>query len=827
MAPASLEDYDRKRRFGATPEPRGSRRGRSRKTSADPSFVVQLHHASVRHYDFRLQVDGVLRSWAVPRGPSFRVGEKRLAVEVENHPLEYAGFEGEIPTGNYGAGHVAVFDHGTWNTDGDAAAAIEKGKLEFSLHGERLQGSWVLVRTRKSASKPQWLLLKRSDEFAGDFEADDLLDGIKAPPAKKSTARNRGSTSANSSAGTPRASTRRRKPTSVSEYVARAGELEGAKKLRGKAAWIEPMLATAAEKPPQGDDWLHEWKWDGYRIEARVVAGIGSLTSRNGLDWTDRVPHLVSKLEEIGVDCTFDGELVKMTDTGHSDFNALQRALKSGDVSDLSYVAFDLMRVGSIDISGAPLIQRKHLLREMLASTSPWIGYSDHIVGHGPQVFAAAVEKKLEGIMSKRCAAPYRSGRSRDWLKIKPEVTREFVVVGYTDPNGSRQGLGALLLAEPEAGSLRYVGRVGSGLRDDQLGPLTADLSGLLQQRAAVEIPAHVKLPAGTTHWVEPRRVVEVRFRGWGKEGLLRQASFLRVREDRDVGDHFDGSDPIPSPSSPDRVVYPDAGITKQDVFDYYLAVADRLLAEIGGRPLSIVRCPDGINGPQFFQKHIGPGFGADVHRIRIKEKDGDCGEYFEVDSLAGLMNLVQMNAIEFHPWGSRVTTLEMPDRMVFDLDPDASLAWADIRSAALEVRDRLRLAGLESWPRLSGGKGVHVVVPLGGDAEWPRVRDFCAAFAQAMVAEQPQRYVAIASKQQRKGRIFIDWLRNGRGATSIASWSLRARPGAPVAMPVTWQELVRVRRPDRFTIRDAAVRRTPALVEETAAMQQTLPDPG
>lgn len=823
----ALEEYDRKRRFQTTPEPKGRRASRASKTLKEPSFVVQLHHASVRHYDFRLEVAGVLRSWAVPKGPSFRVGEKRLAVQVEDHPLEYATFEGHIPEHNYGAGHVAVFDRGTWSTEGDPAAAIGRGKLEFEMHGEHLRGRWVLVRTRKSASKPQWLLLKRSDSFAGDFEADDLLDGLESPPATAVKARRAKSrNSPSESAARHRSTGRGRAPKATAgDLISQAAAIDGARIDKVMSQWTEPMLATATEKPPQGDDWLHEWKWDGYRMEARVAWGVAAFTSRNGLDWTGRLPQLCARLQEVGVDCTLDGELVSMTKQGHSDFNALQRALKSEDVDGLSYVAFDLLRIGDIDLTGAPLIERKELLRTLVASATPWIGYSEHIVGHGPQVFAAAVQRGLEGVISKRCAASYSSGRSGDWLKIKPVVTREFVVIGYTEPKGSRRGLGALVLAAPEGDSLRFVGRVGSGLRDEALETLAEDLSRIKRKSPPVDIPAHVKLPATTTHWVNPQHVVEVQFRGWGKEGLLRQASFRRVRADRSAASDFDAADPIASPSSPGRVVYPGDGFTKQDVFDYYLAVADRLLGEIAGRPLSVVRCPDGIAGAQFFQKHAGPGFGAAMRRVPVRKKDGDTADYFAVDDIAGLMHLVQMNAIEFHPWGSRATALEKPDRMVFDLDPDESLAWTDVRRAAVEVRDRLRLAGLESWPKLTGGKGVHVEVPLVADAEWPRVRAFCEAFAQAMAAEQPQRYVATASRKQRRGRIFIDWLRNGRGATSVASWSLRARPGAPVAVPISWPELARVRRADRYTIRDAAERGPPALVAETEALQQRLPE--
>ncbi len=841
----ALEEYARKRRFAATPEPRGAA---GKRAGTKPlSFVVQLHHASVRHYDFRLEVDGVLRSWAVPRGPSLRPGVKRLAVEVEDHPLDYASFEGDIPKGNYGAGHVAIFDQGTWHPEGDPADGVKRGKLEFELKGERLRGSWKLIRTAKAASKPQWLLLKRSDEFAGDVEADDMLSDIPAPPAR-TVSRRPAPSKAPGSKKSPAASSKAQSSPapSMKSLLSNAAKASGAKRARAAPAWIEPMLATSAAKAPDGDDWLHEWKWDGYRLAASVSKGKVAITSRNRLPWQERLPRLVEALRSLGVDAAVDGELVSLNAAGQSDFNALQRALKSGDTSALSLVLFDLVRVGDVDLRDAPLVERKALLQQLVAKRGPCLGYSDHIIGHGEKVFEAAKKQKLEGIISKRVLSAYVSGRGNSWLKVKAVETREFAIVGYTQPKGSRSGLGALLLAEPEKKGWRYVGRVGSGLTDKHLSSLPKRLRAA--KKPAVALPDHVALKERNVHWVEPDTVVEVIFRGWGKEGLLRQASFARLREDRDADSNLvqpenagdarhagrtgkarktarpPATDAIPPPSSPDRLVYPDEGITKQQVFDFYLSVADRLLGELRDRPLSIVRCPDGIKGQHFFQKHAGPGFGAAVKRLPLRENDGDRAEYFYIDDVAGLMNLVQMNAIEFHPWGSRAETIEQPDRIVFDLDPDVGIEWKAIKAAAVEVRDRLRAAGLESWPRLTGGKGVHVVVPLEPAAKWPEARDFCEAFARAMSAEQPDRYVATASKAKRENRIFIDWLRNGRGATSVASWSLRARTGAPVAVPLTWEELARVRQPARYTLRDAGKRASPALVEGLEQKLQRLP---
>ena len=848
----ALQEYHRRRKFTATPEPRGTT-PTVRKHKA-LRFVVQLHHARARHYDVRLDVDGVLRSWAVPKGPSLRPGEKRLAVEVEDHPLSYGDFQGMIPEGNYGAGHVAIFDQGTWEPDGDPAVAIQRGKLEFAIHGQRLKGRWNLIRTGKPASKPQWILLKRSDEYAADLEADDLLEEVRAPPANApgaSTAKGRGILAAkatrkqvvgsgagksagrttkstlNQAAASPPKRSRVQARIDLAALHASALALAGKRKAR-TGRFVPPMLTTAATLAPTGEQWLHEWKWDGYRI----VAQGGSeplLWSRNGLRWNERVPELVQALSMLGITATLDGELIAVDARGYSDFNGLQRALKSGNTGQLRYAVFDLLSLDGIDLTEVPLLDRKHLLERLLQGADARLFYSGHVTGHGPDVFEAARTQGMEGIISKRADSSYHSGRSDQWLKIKAVETREFVVVGYTAPKGSRKGIGALLLAHTQGSKLVYAGRVGSGLTDAMLQDLPRELARLASDTPTVPLPAHTPLPADQVHWVRPAMVVEVVFRGWGNEGLLRQASFHRVRSDKPVHDELDARatlqpPPLPALSSPQRVVYPDTGYTKQDVFDYYLAASDRILDDIRGRLLSIVRCPDGIGGPHFFQKHAGPGFGESVRRQVIRENDGDQATYFYVDNVAGLMNLVQMNALEIHPWGSRVDTLERPDRMIFDLDPDTSIAWTDIKAAAREVRSRLDEIGLDCYPRLSGGKGVHVIVPIQPHADWPQVRHFCEAFASAMAQHNPERYVATMSKARRQGRIFIDWLRNGRGATAIASWSLRARAGAPAAVPLTWEELLRIRRPDRFTLKDAAPRELPSFIQAMTANAPKLP---
>lgn len=850
----SLHDYARKRDFGATPEPQGATRRRGSKRQ--PIFVVQLHHASRRHYDFRLEADGVLKSWAVPKGPSLRAGDKRLAVEVEDHPLDYAGFEGDIPEGHYGAGHVDIFDQGTWTTDGEPLAAIARGSLDFELHGDKLKGAWKLVRTGKPARQPQWLLIKRSDDHAADVEADDLVGTpsrtgrprgeARAPIAAKSAkaAKAAEGTAATGGHSKARAAARksapsRKSPRREAAWRERALALEGARD-RPHPSGFAAELCTLREAPPSGDAWLHEIKWDGYRLLADLVDGQAKLRSRNDLDWTARVPAIARAVEALPVsDAHLDGELVVLDDRGHSDFSALQRVLEGSSRQPLRYVVFDLPGVAGVDLSGTALVERKRLLRELLGSTPGVLAYSDHVVGHGAEVFAASGKAGFEGIISKRVDARYRGGRGQDWIKVKHEDGDEFVVVGYTAPKGARGHFGSLLLARPGQDGLRYVGRVGSGFGDAMLRDLFKRMRPLETAGPTVELPAHVPLRPRNVQWLQPRLVVEVAFRGWAKEGLLRQASFRGLREDKGMADlepekpaaskakaparakagkgaaeaktapartrakaarkggSADGADVVIT--HPDRVVYPADGMTKGDVAAYYRAIAPWLLRDIAGRPLSLVRCPDGATGQCFFQKHHGAGFGEAVHALPLRQKSG-IEDYVWIDDTTGLLQLVQMNVLEFHPWGATVEDPERADRLVFDLDPGEGVSWKAVCDGAREVRGRLREAGLESFLRMSGGKGLHVVVPLAPAVPWEQARDFCEAFARAMEAHAPERWLANARKAQRTGRIFLDWLRNTRGATSVASWSLRAREHATVAMPLRWEELGKFDRPGAFS---------------------------
>ena len=843
----SLREYARKRRFGETPEPGDDatpgKRGRR------PIFVVQLHHARARHYDFRLEMDGTLKSWAIPKGPSYRLGERRLAVEVEDHPLKYADFEGDIPQGHYGAGHVDIFDRGVWSVEGDPLEALAAGKLDFVLHGEKLHGGWKLVRTAQVRSgKPQWLLFKRDDEYAGDVDADDLLDAKAAASTRKALAARTGKV-ATAGAGAAPARGRRRRI----DWTARAAALEGARpKPRG---WTppSPQLATLRAAPPAGDDWLHELKWDGYRMLVEVADGRAKLRSRNGLDWTPDYPDIVKAFEALGVrDASFDGELVALTPQGNDDFGLLQKVISGNSNAPLRCMLFDLPSLGGLDLSRTALAERKALLESLLEGAAPVLAYSRHIVGHGPEVFAASKRQGMEGIVGKRVDAHYVEGRSTTWIKCKHAQGDEFIVVGHTAPKRSRTGFGSLLLATLRNGALQYVGRVGTGFDDAMLRKLAARMKPLARREATVALPAHVPFRPRDVTWIEPRLVVELEYRGWGKEGLLRQASFKGLREDKGVDEIGDvkparatkatktkaakaGKRPAPvvaiaKVSSPGRVVYPQLCITKQQVFDYYREIAPLMLPELRNRPLSMVRCPDGIRGQCFFQKHHAATLGGNVRSVPIREKDGSREDYVYIDGVAGLLDLVQMNVLEFHPWGARIEDVEHPDRLVFDLDPGEGVDWNAIRAAARELRARLRDAGLESFLRLSGGKGLHLVVPLAPEADWTTAKAFCEAFARAMETQAPKRYVATATKAKRKGVIFIDWLRNGRGATSVTNWSLRARPEAGVAVPLAWSELGRTKAGNDYPLaralrRAAGQRNDPWQAEGwREALTQTLP---
>ncbi len=823
----SLTDYRRKRSFDKTREPEP---GKAVPKGQRAIFVVQLHHASRRHYDFRLQVGDALKSWAVPKGPSYDPSVKRMAVEVEDHPVDYATFEGEIPKGQYGGGHVAQFDHGVWATDGDPEEQLVKGHLRFELFGSKLKGGWHLVRSSKPAKQPQWLLFKDKDDYAGTLEADDLLADVTKAPAEDLKRAGSGKSNKKKLIAVPARKGRKK------DWAKKAASLPKAKKGAVPTGPFEPQLAKLGDSPPQGEQWVHELKWDGYRILATIAKGEVRLWSRNALEWTDKIPDIRDAVAALGLESgALDGELIAGTGT-KQDFNLLQSTLSGERLGKLAYALFDVLHLNGVDVSGASLLDRKALLQELLEDAPAHLAFSSHIEGDGQAAFELAGKQHFEGIISKRADRPYHGGRSEDWRKTKQLASDEFAVVGYTAPKGSRTGFGSLLLAKPDAehGWL-YVGRVGTGFNDELMREVTKKLA----KGGGKKPTAHVgttDTDLRTATWFPPRFVVEVFFRGIGRQDLLRQPSLKAIRPDKDVGDLADSdraekltkapslakaakatpaskkvgkggkkaaSDAeLPKLSSPTKVLFPESRITKQDVWDYYLAVADHLLPEIAGRPLSIIRCPAGIERPCFFQKHLTAGLER-VDTVKLKEESGTNANYLVVEDLPGLMELVQFNALEFHPWGSHASEPDRADRVVFDLDPGEGVPFSEIKKAATDIRKLLEQLELESFLRVSGGKGLHVVVPLNPGCDWDLTKRFAHGFADALARSEPDRFLSNATKSKRHKRIFVDYLRNGRGATAVASYSMRGRAGAPVAMPLAWGDLSKLTKANAFTIKD------------------------
>lgn len=836
----SLHDYKRKRDFARTrePAPEGSARG------GRAIFVVQLHHASRRHFDFRLQVGDTLRSWAVPKGPSYDPTVKRLAVEVEDHPVSYADFQGEIEEG-YGKGHVDLFDRGVWATRGDAEAQLRKGHLTFELFGTRLKGGWHLVRGAKKERQPAWFLIKAEDEYAGDVEADDLLDATMRASTRRAAKTPATKTAAARSTARRKSAPKGRR-VSAATLAKAAAALGGARKARPTGEFFPPQLARLRETPPQGEQWLHEVKWDGYRIVTGMAKGKVQLWSRNGLPWNDRLPEIVQAVEGLGLDSVrLDGELIALDAEGRSDFNALQRTLSGEAQAPLVYMLFDLPYIEGQDLARVALIERKALLERLLAHAPAHLGFSSHTVGHGDDVFAMAMEQKLEGIIAKRVDGTYHGGRGDDWQKIKRLESDEFAVVGYTPAKGSRLSFGSLLLARPDVdGGWTYVGRVGTGFTDAMLRDLGKTLATGGSKKPSVRIDAVDPMLRGAL-WVPPTAVAEVYYRGIGNKDLLRQPSLKTLRVDKspdDLRDSDRGRAKATAPGKdakgtkaaakgtkkaattkaaakspkdalddivithPDRVVFPADDVTKQDVVDYYKSVMPWLLPGIADRPTSTIRCPGGIDSPCFFQKHVMAGL-EHVGTAKLKEETGAQAVYLYPRDAAGVVELVQFGAVEFHPWGSRIGSPDIADRVVFDLDPGDGVAWSRVIAAARMTRGFLEELGLRSFVRTTGGKGLHVVVPLNPGAAWKEVKAFARGFAEALATLHPLDFVATSTKRFRQGKIYIDYLRNGRGATAVASYSLRSRPGAPVAVPLRWEELGKVRSGAAFDLKSTPKR--------------------
>ncbi|UYN99045.1 MAG: DNA ligase D [Devosia sp.] len=816
-----LKDYKAKRNFAKTQEPAGTapRRGGNR----GGRFVVQKHDATRLHYDFRIELDGVLKSWAITRGPSNNPDDKRLAVRVEDHPLEYGGFEGTIPENEYGGGTVMLWDRGTWEPIGDPQVGLDKGDLKLRLSGERMKGEWVLVhmkgrdtKRRSGPDRQNWLLIKHRDGTEKD--RDTLTTRFT-----RSVASGRSFKEIASGAAPKK---RTRVPTravwhSDPDEARAAGQKtqSTANATRGKTPDFRPVqLASLVNTVPAGDNWLFEMKYDGYRCLASVAGDAVRLFTRNGLDWTEQFGALVAPLQQLKIgSALIDGEVCAFDSRGRTDFSTLKRVLTEG--GRLEFFAFDLLEANGKSLTRLPLVERKAKLENLLARSgrdAP-IQFSSHVAGHGQKVLDALCKDGHEGVIAKKADAPYRGERTRTWLKIKCLKRQEFVIGGWS-PSSRRHGFASLLVGSWENGELVYRGRVGTGFTQDLLAELDAQLKRLARKTSP--FAAVPKDPARDANWVRPDLVAEIAYAEMTEDGILRHASFIGLRDDKTSEDvRMEKAETLPEGgaalaeklgvrlTSPDRVVFPGQGITKGQLVAYYEGVAKVMLPHIKDRPLSLVRCPQGRAKHCFFQKHDTGGFPEQIGTTPLTEKDGETQNYFHVDDLAGLVAGTQMNVLEWHIWGSRFSDVEKPDRLVFDIDPDEGLDFSAITSAATDIRDRLADRGLASFPMVSGGKGIHVIVPLRPEAEWPAVKAFCKSFAQSMAEDEPERFTANLSKASRKGRLFIDYLRNERGSTAICPWSVRSREGAPVATPVEWDEVPRLKRANGFSLAAAIER--------------------
>ncbi|PIO99102.1 DNA ligase D [Pleomorphomonas carboxyditropha] len=814
----ALETYRRKRNFKSTSEPEGKLASAEGK-----AFVVQKHDATRLHYDFRLEMDGVLKSWAVTKGPSLVPGDKRLAVHVEDHPLEYGDFEGTIPKGEYGGGTVVLWDRGSWSPIGDAHKGYAKGHLEFELTGEKLTGRWHLVRMhgKPGEKRENWLLIKGDDEFArGETDADILEER----PESVKTGRGLEEVAANASAKR----TRPRKPKKSSEEPAPAApeaeaaapdpaDIKGARKAPMPDV-VEPMLATLVSSAPTGEKWLHEIKFDGYRLLAHVEAGRVKLLTRSGLDWTRKFGKGVpSALQDLPMGSAIvDGELVVETDSGASDFSALQADLSAGRTDRFVFYVFDLLYLDGFDLRGLLLIERKSLLEKLVPRDNGVIRFSGHLDESGAMVLQHACRLSLEGIVSKQRDAPYRPGRGKTWVKSKCSARQEFVIGGYVPSTVSRAAVGSLALGIYEDGKLQHVGRVGTGFGAGVAELLQTRLERLRTDEKPFENAMTADERRGV-RYVRPELVAEVEFRAWTADGHLRHASFRGLREDKAAQEITrevaKASAPAPKPprrtvklTHPDRLYWPEEGITKEGLADFYADVWRLMAPYVVGRPLALLRCPSGIEGERFFQKHAWKGLNPNI-AIVTDPKDPEEEPLVSINDLDGLMGLVQSAALEIHPWGSTVADWERPDIITLDLDPGDDVPWQAVLDAAQEVRQRLADAGLNPFVKTSGGKGLHVVAPLKPSAEWPEVKAFTKSLAEAMASDSPERFVATITKSKRRGKILVDYLRNQRGSTAVAPYSTRARPGAAVSTPVTWEELEPAIGPAYFTVANLPAR--------------------
>jgi bifunctional non-homologous end joining protein LigD len=817
-----LETYQKKRNFAATPEPKGKKaRGKPKALR----YLIQRHAATRLHYDFRIEHDGVLKSWAVTKAPSRDPAVKRLAVEVEDHPLDYGGFEGTIPSGNYGAGTVQMWDEGRWTPqDEDLDAAFKKGVLKLTLDGERLKGGWALIRLKSDRGKPSkranWLLVKEKDEHAVEGEGDALAE----IDASVTTGRSLAEIADGSKQWTTSKPTGRKAPPKPKPSKAQASAA------RTPHAFVPIQFAKVVDHPPGAAGWVHEIKFDGYRIQISPGGGKATLRTRNGLDWTDRFQALAEQAAA-WPDAVIDGELCALDDDHMPDFSALQTAISDGKTDDLIYFAFDLLFEGAEDLRGLPLSHRKARLQayvDRVGEASPNLRFVDHFASSGEAVLKSACRMDLEGVISKKLDALYAAGRSSTWVKSKCRGRDEVVIGGWSSEGGAR--FRSLLVGVKDKGGLRYMGRVGTGYSQALLKTLVPALKAQGADKSPF-VGAGAPKGGRDIHWLKPVLVAEIEHAGVTEGGSVRQASFKGLREDKPAREvtaepQAPASTKVSSPkpttrgkdkvvvagvtiSSPDKVLWPARdgrpAVTKADLARYYEMTAERILPHVADRPVSIIRAPEGIEGETFFQRHAMPGHSPRLKLIDVKERK----PYVGVVDVGGLVAIGQSGGLELHPWGCRPGDPETPDQITFDLDPDEGLDFDDVIAAARLLKPRLEDLGLTPFVKTTGGKGLHVVAPIKSDGrsrvEWDQAKAFAKAVSEALKTEHPDRFTTTLAKKARGGKIFLDYLRNGRMATAVAPWSPRARPGAGVACPLSWGQVKKGLDPAAFTLHDAA----------------------
>lgn len=792
----ALEEYRKKRDFDRTPEPAPP--AELKKSAGKLSYLIQKHDATRLHYDFRLEWQGVLLSWAVTKGPSLNPKDKRLAVRTEDHPLSYGSFEGTIPEGEYGGGTVMLWDRGTWKPEGDVDEGLRKGKLTFTLQGERLKGGWALVRMRGKAGEKRenWLLIKETDDEARD-SGDAVLEDNAVSVASDRT---------------------------MDEIAGGEDGGDGGTLQELVAAHPEVQLATLVDAAPEGDGWVHEVKFDGYRLLVFVSQGQVLLRTRNAKDWTARFPAIVEAAKKLKVTgAVLDVEAVVLDKEGRSGFQQLQAALgEGGDTSTITAFAFDLLHLDGESLTQLPLLQRKEKLRKLLGKGKT-IAYSEHVVGSGREMLENACKMKLEGVVSKAADAPYLAGRQKSWLKSKCTKRQEFVIVGYSDAKSGGRALGAVYLGYREEGKLRYAGKAGTGFTMASAKELAAKLKPAKEPvLSRVEMKGLGAAEWRQIHWVKPDALAEVAFTEWTSDGRVRHPSFQGLREDK-AATQVKREGPMTvagvTITHPERVISEAGQVTKGELAEYYGAVAERMLPGIVRRPISLLRCPEGVGKDCFYQRGPGRGLGKHVLPYVFQHK-GKKHEYLYIEDERGLLEIVQMGAMEIHPWGATIDAIDTPDRMIFDLDPAPDVPFEAVKLAAQDIRQRLEKKGLKSNLRCTGGKGLHVWVPLDAKARWAEVKTFAAGVAKEMAEDLPDAYVATMSKAKRTGRIFVDYFRNDYTSTAIADYSVRARPGAPVAMPVDWKDLDGLTAGDQFRIQDVVAglkgRKKKALAAQT-----------